>query len=386
VAGAARGLIAEPQLVSNAFYGREALSRTCIACNWCLGSLADGAAGCAINPASYRERNWGLHSFTPAARASRVVVVGGGPAGLEAARVAARKGHTVTLFEARPELGGGLALWAGLPGREFFRHSIDWWTAELGRLGVDMRVGVEATAEAVLAEKPDAVVVATGSLYNKGGRSAFLDVDIEGFERDFVLRPEDVLLGGRRPKGKVILADGEGQHASLGVAEMLAAAGAAVEYVTSGFAPMSARVDWSQETKGVMKRLRAGGVAFTPATWLRRIGDHAVTLYDVFTEAERTIEGVDAVVLATGRAPVNALSKALDGKVAQLYTVGDALGTRPFAAAAYEGQKFARYIGEPGQPNTVAEAYFRANSPDFIPMPAELAHPARADAAAAPVA
>jgi 2,4-dienoyl-CoA reductase-like NADH-dependent reductase (Old Yellow Enzyme family) len=387
VAGAGRGLIAEPQLVSNAYHGREEASRTCIACNWCLGALADGAAGCAINPASYRERNWGVDSFRPATRASRVVVIGGGPGGLEAARVAARKGHKVTLFEGRAKLGGGLALWATLPGREFFQHAVDWWAAELGRLGVDVRLGVQATAEAVLAEKPDAVLVATGSLYNKGGRSAFLDVDIEGFDRDFVYRPEDILLGGARPKGKVILLDGEGQHASLGVAEVLAGAGAKVEYLTPGFAPMAARVEWAQETKGVMKRLRGVGVAFSPASWIRRIADRSVTVYDVFDDSERTIEGVDAVVLSTGRKPVDELAKALAGKVAQLYTIGDALAARPLAAAAYEGQKFARYIGEPGQPNTVSEAFFRANSPDFIPAPAELSRTAGVPGAtAAPVA
>jgi 2,4-dienoyl-CoA reductase-like NADH-dependent reductase (Old Yellow Enzyme family)/glycine/D-amino acid oxidase-like deaminating enzyme len=387
VAGAGRGLIAEPQLVSNAYHGREERSRICIACNWCLSALADGAAGCSINPASYRERNWGVDSFQPATRASRVVVVGAGPAGLEAARVAARRGHTVTLFEGRQALGGGLALWAGLPGREFFQHSIDWWERELDRLGVEVRLGVQASADDVLALKPDAVIVATGSLYNKGGRSAFLDVDIPGHDQAFVYRPEDILLGGARPSGKVILLDGEGQHASLGVAEVLGAAGARVEYLTPGFAPMSGRVDFSQDTKGVMRRLRAAGVTFTPATNIRRIGDHTVTLYDVFTDEETTVSGVDAVVLSTGRAPVNALTKALEGKVAQLYTVGDALAARPFAAAAYEGQKFARYIGEPGAPNSVAEAYFRGNAAEFMPSPAALSRPtAGAGGLAAPVA
>jgi hypothetical protein len=167
---------------------------------------------------------------------------------------------------------------------------------------------------------------------------------------------------------------------------VLAAAGAQVEYVTAGFAPMSARVDWAQDTKLVMKRLRARQVQFTPATYIRSIGDHAVTLFDVFSEEERTVDGVDAVVLATGRAPVNALGKALAGKVAQLFMVGDAMGARPFATAAYEGQKFARYIGEPGAPTSVAEVYFAGNAPEFIPAPAAMARPAAQGASPAPVA
>jgi hypothetical protein len=107
--------------------------------------------------------------------------------------------------------------------------------------------------------------------------------------------------------------------------------------------------------------------------YLRSIGDGEVTAYDVFTERERTIKGLDAVVLATGRVPVSGLSKELEGKVAQLYTVGDALAARPFATAAYEGQKFARYIGEPDAPRTVGEAYSLANEPELMPLPAEVA-------------
>ena len=121
-----------------------------------------------------------------------------------------------------------------------------------------------------------------------------------------------------------------------------------------------------------MKRLRALGVTFSPSTYIRSIGDRQVTVYDVFTEHERSIEGLDAVVLSTGRVPVSGLARELEGKVTQLFTVGDALAARPFAAAAYEGQKFARYIGEPDAPRTVSEAYFSTNKAEVMPMPAEV--------------
>jgi 2,4-dienoyl-CoA reductase-like NADH-dependent reductase (Old Yellow Enzyme family) len=365
--GAARALIAEPELVKNAYEGKEDRSRTCIACNWCLSALGEGAQGCSIND-----------TFNPAPRRSKVIIVGAGPAGLEAARVSALKGHDVTVFEARDKLGGALALWAGLPGREFFQHSIVWWEGELDRLNVKLRRGAEAKAAMVLAEKPDAVIVATGALYCVAGHSSFLDADIPGHDRDFVCRPEDILLGGARPSGKVVLLDGEGLHTSLGVAEVLARGGASVEYLSASISPISAQLVENQDERFLMKRLREAGVSFAPATYIRKIGDHEVSIYDVYTEQERTIRGVDAVVLSTARVPQNGLAKELEGKVAQLFTVGDALAARSFACAPYEGQKFARYIGEPNAPKTVGEAYFQADPPEIMPFPAEVPRPAPA--------
>lgn len=368
--GATRALIAEPELVSNAYHDREDRSRTCIACNYCCAAGNEAAQGCAINPASYRERLWGVDTFTPAPKACKVIVVGAGPGGLEAARVAAERGHEVTLLEALDGPGGALALWADLPERQFYRKAIDWWAYELKRLGVDIVYGEAATAEDILERAPDAVIVATGARYS-GGRSAFLDIEIPGHERSFVYRPEDILLGSEPPVGKVILLDGEGLHTSAGLAEMLAKRGGAVEYITPGFAPVSLRLYDSLEANFVITRLRNfGNISFTPATWIKQIGDGELTVYDVFTEQERTIHDVDALVLCTGRLPVDELTRQFEGKVEQLFTIGDALAVRPFATAAYEGQKFARLIGEPDAPRTFGEAYFQRNSAEVYPQPA----------------
>jgi 2,4-dienoyl-CoA reductase-like NADH-dependent reductase (Old Yellow Enzyme family) len=371
VAGAARQLIAEPQFIQNARAGKEAQSRICIACNWCTAALGDGAQGCVINPASYRERLWGVETFAPATQISKLVIVGGGPGGMEAARVAALKGHKVVLFEARDRLGGALALWADLPGREGNRLAIDWWESELARLGVDIRKSTPASAGAVLAEHPDAVIIATGALYSRGGRSITRDADIPGHDRNFVYRPEDILLDGARPTGKIVLLDGEGLHASAGIAELLASAGGEVQYVTAGFSPLSPRLIDNFESRFIVKRLKDAGVRFVPTNWLKAIGAGTATLYDMHTGEERT-EPVDAVVLVTGRAPQDVLARELEGKVAQLFTIGDALSARPLAAASYEGQKFARLIGEPGAPRTIAEAFFRPDDPGTVPLPADI--------------
>jgi thioredoxin reductase len=370
--GAARQLIAEPDFVRNARNGDDARSRTCIACNWCTAALGDGAQGCTINPASYRERLWGQDSFSKADSAGKVIIVGGGPGGMEAARVSALRGHEVVLMETRSELGGALALWGKLPGRDTVLHAISWWQRELLRLGVVVRCNTHASAEAVLHERPDAVVVATGALYSLGGRSITYDADIPGHDRGFVYRPEDLLLRGARPTGKILLLDGEGVHASTGIAEMLASAGNEVTYVSAGFTPCSPRVVDSFESRSIVKRMKTAGVRFLPTTWVRSIGDRMVTLYDVHTDEDHPFHPVDAVILATGRVPQTELSKSLEGRVTQLFTIGDALSARPLAAATYEGQKFARLIGERNAPATIAEAYFRPDDPAVTPFPADV--------------
>src|SRR4029077_14741143 len=125
VIGAARGLIAEPDLLANALAGRESDNRTCLACNLCMTDGARGTWGCAINPETAREQRW--RAYPPAPRPSRVVVVGGGAAGLEAARVAARRGHRVVLFERQDRVGGQMNLWAALPDREIFGTTPEWY-------------------------------------------------------------------------------------------------------------------------------------------------------------------------------------------------------------------------------------------------------------------
>lgn len=374
MAGAARQLIAEPRFVQNARAGREELNRTCIACNWCTAAGGDGAQGCSINPASYRERLWGVDSFGPAPKPSRVVVIGGGPGGLEAARVAALRGHRVTLMEGRKRLGGAMALWAELPGRAHYGQAIDWWSRELGRLGVDIRLGKAASLDDVLAESPDAAIVATGARYSPGGRSIVFDRDVPGHDLPFVHRPEDVLLAGVRPMGRVFVFDGEGYHTGTGLAELLAGEGAEVHFVHAGHSPVSGRLTDNWEERYIVGRMKRAGVRFHPSTWLRGIEPGAVTLHDMHTGEERR-ESADAVILATSRLPVDGLARALEGKVPQLYTIGDALAARMLAAATYEGQKFARLIGEPDAPATICETWFRPDPLETMPFPSDVPRP-----------
>lgn len=368
--GSTRELIAEPAFVRNARNGTEDRSRTCIACNWCLGGMSEGAFGCTINPASYRERLWGERTIDAAERPSRVVVVGGGPGGLEAARVAALRGHAVTLIEAREDLGGGLALWARLPGREVYARAVEWWVREVERLGVDVRTSLWASSEDVLALDPDAVIVATGASFCRSGRSGIVDRGIEGARQAHVYVPEDILLGRAAPHGQVIVVDGEGTHAGSGISELLCAQGAKVTMVSSNYAPFSNQLLYAFEGIGIARRMAEAGVTFRGANWVSQIGDGTVSLQDINGLAIDQMD-VDSVVLATGRIPNDGIAHQLQDNVDQLFVIGDALGVRPWATATYEGHKFARLIGEPGAPKTTGHAFFQGDDPAVYPSLAQ---------------
>jgi len=284
----------------------------------------------------------------------------------------------VQLLESRDTLGGALELWARLPGREDYRKAIDWWERELARLGVTVRLGTEGTADGILAENPDAVIIATGARYSRAGNSNYRDFAIPGHERNFVVTPEEVLTGAVRPAGHVIVLDAEGNHAGTGIAEALARDGAKVELVTPHFAPTSARLTDTQDAHFIIKRLLAAGVTFTPMSFIEAIGDREVTIANVHSGEQSTRNSVDAVVLATGRLPENGLEAALAGKVRQVYVVGDALAPRVWQTAAFEGQKFARLVGEPDAPASVSEIYFSPDGPDTLPWPADVPRPTSA--------
>jgi dimethylamine/trimethylamine dehydrogenase len=198
------------------------------------------------------------------------------------------------------------------------------------------------------------------------------DLDIPGYDRDFVYRPEDILLGAKLPSGKVVILDNEGMHAGVGIAELLASRGADVELLTPSFSPLSPRVWGAQEGRPIVERLRAAGVRISATSYLKEIGDRQVIVEDVYSDAERVIANVAAVVLTTGREPVNDLETELDGKVPQLFTIGDALAPRMWAAASFEGHKFARYIGEPDAPQSVFDVYFGDDDPTLAPIPGDM--------------
>ena len=221
--GMTRPHMADPHIARKVIEGREAEIRPCVGMGYCIDSIYGGQAVCIHNAATGREAT--MPHVVPRSTGPRrkVVVVGAGPAGLEAARVAGERGHAVTLFEAADQPGGQIRITAGLQRRREILGIVDWRMAECERHGVAMRFNTYAEADDVLAEAPDVVVVATGGLPN----TSFLDAG-----EDLVTTSWDILSGAAKPAETVLLYDDNGAHPGLTAAEFIAQAGSRLELVT----------------------------------------------------------------------------------------------------------------------------------------------------------
>ena len=330
--GMVRELIADPHFPNKARTGRMEDIRTCMACNQsCAGRQSLGLPiTCIYNPVTGHEKAWA--DAGPAPVKKKVVVVGGGPAGMEAARVAAERGHQVVLFERSERLGGQVKLALKTPMRESLEEIILFGEKQLPKLGVDVRLGVEADADTVLAENPQAVVLATGS-------TPYLP-DIPGTEGNNVLSVDDVLNGAETGE-RVVIVDTQGTQPGSMVAEVLADQGKQVEivtglnYVGSG---IIARSIWNH----LYDRLLVKGVTMSPMTGVTRIGEDSVDVYHVVNpEITRTIQSVDTVVMATGGQANDGLYRELKGKVQGLHAVGDCAQPRDIEMATYDAHKIA---------------------------------------------
>ena len=358
--GMTRAHIADPHIVRKVIEGREDEIRPCVGATYCLDRIYEGGGAlCIHNAATGREATM-PHVISRAGNAGkRVVVVGAGPAGLEAARVAAERGHKVAVLEASSKAGGQIGLAAQNPRRKELVGIVDWRLAELDRLGVDMRYDIWAEVDDVLELAPDVVVIATGGLPQ--------NPDLEAGD-DLVTSGWDIISGSVKPADNVLVYDDSGAHQGMTAAEMVARGGSTLELVSPErfFAPDMGGLNHVP----YMKLFQEKGVRITINTRLlaaRREGNQLVAvLGSDYTDQWRDERLVDQIVVEHGTAPLDELyfelkplSKnrgAVDydglvsgGKVFRdvdadakftLFRIGDAVAARNIHAAIYDGVRY----------------------------------------------
>jgi 2,4-dienoyl-CoA reductase-like NADH-dependent reductase (Old Yellow Enzyme family) len=346
--GMTRSHIADPDIVRKTIAGRADQVRPCIACNQgCVGGLFDARRlGCAVNVETGQERLLDQDAIGLSDAPGTVVVVGGGVGGMEAARVAALRGHKVVLFEAASRLGGALLLAAKLPTRHGIADIASWLEAEIYRLGVDVRLSTYADTADILAESPEAVIIAAGSMPRMDGvQNSNPGEPIAGHDLPHVFSSHDVLAANRRWDGlRVTVLDDTGHYEALGIAEHLAADGAAVTFVTP-FKQPAFKVENALMVEPVLERI--GAASGTMEILLRHrilaVREGEADLAPTHKGRAHTVPA-DAVVLVTPNHPLSELYAALVGEVGTVKAIGDALSPRNLQTAIREGHVAARGI------------------------------------------
>lgn len=317
-----RPLLADPEFPRKGAQGRIDDIRRCIACNTgCAARIVMGIpATCTVNPSVGKEEEYQL---VPAQRAKKVLIVGGGVAGLEAARVSALRGHRVTLYEKNDRLGGQANLAAVPPTKEEILHLVAWLTRQVKQLGVDIRLEKEVDAQEILAENPDAVIVATGALPS---------VPVQLTAQKAVTAWD--VLSGSVEVGQNVIVVGGGQ-VGIETAEYLATQG---KKVTVLEALSEVGLDMELFSKVFFySRLGSLDLELVTGVQVDKIESNGV-------QAGENHYPADTVVLALGQEPCAGLASALEGQINELYVVGDCLQARKMLPAIHEGARVARLV------------------------------------------
>lgn len=361
--GMTRAHIAEPHIVRKVRQGKEADIRPCVGATYCLDRIYEGhEALCIHNPATGREATM-PHIITPSGgRAQTAVVVGGGPAGLEAARVLSARGHKVALFEAADDPGGQVRLAAKVSRRKELIGIIDWRMSMCERQGVTFNFNTYAEADDVFGEEPDLVIIATGGLPNT-------DILLGG--NDLVVSSWDILSGDAAPGGTVLLYDDNSAHPGLAAAEFLARMGVSLEIVTPErffaadigglnhvkyaecFAEHSVKITINARLFEVSREgnrlLATIGSDYSERTETRTIDQVVVEhgtlpldeLYFALKPTSLNLGEVDYKALIAGQ--VQDVERNADGKF-HLFRIGDAVSSRNIHAAIYDALRICKDI------------------------------------------
>jgi len=322
-----RPMLADPYLPQKVAEGRPEDIAPCVACNQgCMSKIFDDEPICCmINPRVGKEGD-PKYQIKPAEKSKRVFVIGGGPAGLEAGKTAAQRGHRVTLFEKEAKLGGQLLI-AALPPHKHELNSIrEYLTHQVEKTGAEIKLGIEVTQELIKKEKPDAVILATGVLP--------LIPKVSGINGNNVISAEDVLGDSKKVGERVVVIGGE--MVGCEAAELLADKGKNVTVVRRG-EKMAVKVGPVQRGR-LLTRLREKGVTLMPGVKkYEAITDEGLILVD--GEGKKQTIRADTIVYAVGAKANKGLAEELEGKIPALYSIGDCVEPRDIMAAIDEGAR-----------------------------------------------
>lgn len=360
--GMTRAHMTDPYIVRKIAAGQEAQVRPCVGANYCLDRIYQGGAAYCIHNAATGRELFMPQEITPAPTKRKVVIVGAGPAGLEAARVAAERGHAVVVFEAAGKPGGQIRLTARSPRRQEMIGIVDWRMEQCLARGVQFRFDTWAEEAEVLAEHPDVVIIATGG---------FPHTEVLRTGNDLVTSTWDVLSGSAKLSGRVLLFDDAGDNAGLQAAEMIAGAGAKLEIMTPDriFAPEVMAMNLVPYMRSLQKldvtftvtfRLQAvrRGESGLTATIVSDYGgihkeqvfDHVVVnhgtvpndeLYFALKAGSRNLGAIDQQRLLAGE-PQESLAN--PGGTYALFRIGDAVSSRNVHAAVYDALRLLKDI------------------------------------------
>jgi len=352
--GAARPSIADPFLPDKIRRGRVEDIRECIGCNICVSShYAMTHMRCTQNPTMGEEwrRGWHPERIAPAGGESAVLVVGAGPAGLEAARALGQRGYRVALAERRRTLGGRVSLESTLPGLATWSRVRDWRVGQIaGMDNVDVYPESNLAADDIPSMGFAHVVLAVGARWRTDGCGRRRDQPLVAAADSRVLTPDDI-MAGVTVSGRVLVYDDDHYYMGAVIAEKLAREGCAVTLATPA-ADIAAFTAQTLELEATARRLNALGVAMLTHHELVAVEGGAVVLHHVHTAVPRSQE-VDTVVLVTARVPDSALYDALeadrerirDAGIESVTRIGDCLAPAAIVHAVYAGHRFAREFG-----------------------------------------
>ena len=351
--GAARPSIADPYLPKKIEQGRPEDIRECIGCNICVAwDLLSAPIRCTQNPTMSEEwrKGWHPEQIAKKSSESHILVVGSGPAGLEAAHQLGKRGYQVTVAEARTELGGRVARESRLPGLAAWARVRDYRLTQIQTMtNVETFLESKLSAEQVLEFGADHVCLATGATWRHDGVGRANRLPIQGMNRNTVLTPDDIMDGKRPTMGPVVIFDDDHYYFGSVIAELLSTAGYTVTIIT----PESVVADWTRytlEQDQIEERMRQAGVTILTRRNVVQVSAEEIVVHNDLTDQEEVLLG--SMVTITMRLPNDRLYTELmatgnaieNAGIKSVRRIGDCFGPSLIASATYEGHRYAREL------------------------------------------